>query len=417
LLNGNGVLRSGIDPLDRDAMDDRRILYATAFLRALSIGMAGVLISLFLSARGFDPRWIFFVVSAGLSGAALASLAVTLAGHQFARRRALMALSVVSVLGGVAFVFLRSPGAIALAAFVGMVNGMGRDRGAAAVMEQAILPATATDAQRTRVFAWYNVLQDTGHALGALLAGLPALLQHVAAVGMLPAFQIAMLLPAIFMLATVPLYGRLSPRVEPRGPTAAAPLSPDSRGVLWRISALFALDSIGGGFLTTALIVYFFAERFGVGSATVSVLVFTARIANAGSHLGAAWLARRIGLLNTIVWTHMPSSLLLLTLPWAPSFPVAAVLFLLREGLVEMDVPTRQSYVMAVVQPAERLTASGVTSLVRLGGWAVAPMIAGGLMQSTTLGMPLVVGAATKVVYDFLLYVSFRAHRPPEERT
>jgi predicted MFS family arabinose efflux permease len=186
--------------------------------------------------------------------------------------------------------------------------------------------------------------------------------------------------------------------------------------VLWRISALFALDSIGGGFLTTALIVYFFAERFGVGSATVSVLVFTARIANAGSHLAAAWLARRIGLLNTIVCTHMPSSLLLLTLAWAPSFPVAAVLFLLREGLVEMDVPTRQSYVMAVVQPAERLTAAGVTSLVRLGGWAVAPMIAGGLMQSTTLGMPLVVGAVTKVVYDVLLYVSFRAHRPPEER-
>jgi predicted MFS family arabinose efflux permease len=397
-------------------MDDRRILYATAFLRALSIGMAGVLISLFLAARGFEPRWIFFVVSAGLGGAALASLGVTLAGGQLERRRALVALSTVSVLGGVAFVFVRGPWAIALAAFVGMLNGMGRDRGAAAVMEQAILPATASDAERTRVFAWYNVLQDAGHACGALLAGLPSLLQHATAIGTLPAFQVAMLLPAILLLATVPLYRRLSPRIEPSGPSHAARLSPASRGVLWRISALFALDSIGGGFLTTALIVYFFAERFGVGSATISVLVFTARIANAGSHLAAAWLARRIGLLNTIVCTHMPSSLLLLTLPWAPSFPVAAALFLLREGLVEMDVPTRQSYVMAVVQPAERLTAAGVTSLVRLGGWAVAPMIAGGLIQSTTLGMPLVVGAATKVVYDFLLYVSFRAHRPPEER-
>ncbi len=397
-------------------MSDRALLYVTAFVRALATGMTGVVVGLYLAARGLDPAWIGAVVSAGLAGAALASLGVTLGGDHLGRRRVLIALTGVSALGGLAFVLLRGPLAIALAAFVGMLNGMGRDRGAAAVVEQAILPATATDAERTRTFAWYNVLQDAGHALGALLGGLPTLLQRAAPVGELRAFELAMAMPALLVLATLPLYLRLSPRVEVPEPPRGPRLSPESRGVLWRIAALFALDSVGGGFLTTALIAYFFFERFAVGPGLIGALFFAARVANAFSHLAAAWLARRLGLLNTIVLTHLPSSLLLITLPWAPSFGVAALLFLLREGLVEMDVPTRQSYVMAVVRPAERLTASGVTSLVRLAGWAVAPIVAGALMQSHSLAMPLLVGAGVKIAYDVLLYVAFRARKPPEER-
>jgi hypothetical protein len=200
-------------------------------------------------------------------------------------------------------------------------------------------------------------------------------------------------------------------------PAAKGPkLSPESRRVLTRISALFALDSIGGGFLVSALIAYFFFKRFGVGEQGMGLLFFFARALNAGSHIAAAWLAKRIGLVNTMVFTHVPSSLLLLTVPFAPTFPIAAALFLLREGLVEMDVPTRQSYVMAVVAPHERTAASGVTSLVRLGGWAVAPGFAGLAMAGTSLGAPLVVGASLKIAYDFLLYAAFRRLPPPEER-
>jgi MFS family permease len=395
---------------------DRALLYGTAFLRALATGMTGVVVGLFLAARGLDPAWIGAVVSAGLAGAALASLIVTLGGDHIGRRRVLLAITALSVLGGLAVIFVRGPLAIAAAAFVGMLNGMGRDRGAASVVEQALLPATATDADRTRTFAWYSVMQDAGHALGALLAGLPSLLEHVVQIDPQRAFAVAMATPALLLVGTLPLYMRLSPRVEAHHSTRGARLSPESRAVLWRISALFGLDSIGGGFLTSALLAYFFFERFAVGAGTIGALFFAARVANAGSHLAAAWLARRLGLLNTIVLTHLPSSVLLMTLPWAPSFTVAALLFLLREGLVEMDVPTRQSYVMAVVQPAERLTAAGVTSLVRLGGWAVAPVFAGALMQSQSLATPLVIGAAMKIAYDVLLYVAFRAHKPPEER-
>jgi MFS family permease len=396
-------------------MSDRTLLYGTAFIRALATGMTGVVVALYLAARGLDPAWIGAVVSAGLAGAALASLGVTLGGDRLGRRRVLIALAALSVLGGLGFVFVSGPLAVALAAFIGMLNGMGRDRGAAAVVEQAILPATASDAQRTQTFAWYSVLQDTGHAFGALLGGLPTLLQHTTSLGALRAFELAMATPALLLACTLPLYLRLSSRIEVPEPPRGPRLSPESRGVLWRLCGLFALDSVGGGFLTTALIAYFLFERFGVGAGVIGALFFGARIANALSHLAAAWLAKRIGLLNTIVLTHMPSSVLLVTLAWAPSFPVAALLFLLREGLVEMDVPTRQSYVMAVVRPEERLTASGITSLVRLGGWAVAPVVAGALMQSASLGLPLVIGAAIKIAYDALLYFAFRARKPPEE--
>jgi predicted MFS family arabinose efflux permease len=212
------------------------------------------------------------------------------------------------------------------------------------------------------------------------------------------------------------LYRNLSFAVEalPAGADRAR-LTPGTRRVLWRISSLFALDALGGGFLATALLSYFFFRRFGVDEAVLGPLFFGARIANALSHLAAAWLAARIGLVNTMVFTHVPGSLLLLTVTIAPSFPVAAALFLLREGLIQMDVPTRQSYVMAMVRPEERTIASGVTSLVRLAAWAVAPPFAGLVMQGMSLGTPLVVGAGMKIVYDALLFLSFRRLPPPEE--
>jgi MFS family permease len=162
---------------------------------------------------------------------------------------------------------------------------------------------------------------------------------------------------------------------------------------------------------------YFFYERFGVSAGSIGLLFAGARAANALSHLGAAWLAKRIGLVNTMVFTHVPSSLLLVTVAFAPSFPVAAALFLLREGLVEMDVPTRQSYVMAVVRPEERTFASGLTHVVRMGAWAVAPAFAGLFMKDVSLLAPLLVGAGMKIGYDVLLYASFKRIRPPEEAT
>jgi len=400
----------------KTATAERRLLYAATFLRALATGMLGVVIGLELAALGISVAGIGFVVSAGLAGGACGSLVATLAADRIGRRRLLVVLALLGGAGGLVFAAATTPVVLGTAAFLGMLNGMGRDRGAALVLEQAILPATAPAARRTRAFAWYNVLQDTGHAVGGLLAAAPALLQRLAGLSAIASLRLAVVAYALLVLATVPLYARLSAAVELTPSADGLPrVSPESRRVLWRLSSLFALDSLGGGFLTAALVSLFFAERFGVGAGALGTLFFGARVANGLSHLGAAWLARRIGLVNTMVFTHVPSSLLLATVPFAPSFGIAAALFLLREGLVEMDVPTRQSYVMAVVRPEERVVASGVTHLVRTAAWAVAPSVAGVLMQGVSYTTPLFVGAGMKLLYDVLLYRAFRGRPAPEE--
>jgi MFS family permease len=395
-------------------LSDRRLLYAAAFLRAVATGLVGVLLGLYLARLDLGAGAIGAVVAAGLGGAAVAALIVTLAGDRIGRRRTLLALAVLASAGGVATGLASGLAALAAAAFLGMLNGQGRDRGAALVLEQAVLPTTVDDAGRTRAFAWYNLLQDAGHALGGLAAALPELLRPEGA-DPLPSLRLAMLAYAGLLAATVLCYGLLGPGVERTDPRPRIALSPASRRVLTRISLLFGIDSLAGGFLGTAILAYFFHARFGASETTLALLFLGARVANALSHLVAAWLARRIGLVNTMVFTHLPSSLLLLTVPVAPDLTTAAVLFLLREGLVEMDVPTRQSYVMAVVRPEERTVASGVTHLVRLAGWAAAPSFAGILMQYLALGGPLVIGAAMKIAYDLMLWTSFRRLRPPEE--
>ncbi len=378
--------------------------------------MTGILLGVYLPRVGCSATETGWIVSAGLAGGALAMLLATLHGDAIGRKKSLTGLAILGALGGVVVAAASVHALLAAAAFFGMVNGMGRDRGAALILEQAILPETIEDASRTRAFAWYNIVQDSGHALGSLCAALPALLRGICGMNELPSLRVALGLAAALVLATALTYRGLTSAVEaPRG-AARAPVTAETRRVLWRIGSLFALDSLGGGFLTATLLSVFFFNRFGVSEAALGPLFFAARVANALSHLGAAWLARRIGLVATMVFTHVPSSLLLLTVPFAPTFPIAAALFLLREGLVEMDVPTRQSYVMAVVRPEERTVASGVTQLVRTAAWAVAPGFAGAMMDGVSMATPLVAGAATKILYDGLLWSAFRRLKPPEER-
>lgn len=398
----------------RPSERDRALIYAATFLRSVALGMVGVLLGVYLARLRFDPAQIGYVIGAGLAGATAAALLVTAAGDRLGRRKLLVTLAVLGGAGAAVLALGSGVVLVAVAAFVGMVNGMGRDRGASLILEQAVLPATTSDSGRTRAFAWYNVLQDAGGAVGSLLAAAPALLREWG-VGEVPSARVAVGIYALLTLLPAALYLRLSPQVEAAPDPLAARVTPQTRRVLWKICPLFALDSLGGGFLTTALLAFFFYERFGTGEDVLGALFFAARVANAASHVGAAWLARRIGLVNTMVFTHIPSSLLLATVAFAPSFPVAAALFVLREGLVEMDVPTRQSYVMAVVRPGERTFAAGITNLIRIGAWAVAPSFAGVFMKGVSLAMPLFIGAGIKVAYDLMLWASLRGMKPPEE--
>jgi MFS family permease len=394
---------------------DRSILYATAVLRAVTTSLIGVMIGVYLARLGIDGAAIGTIISAGLFGAVSAATIATFFADRIGRRRYLIVLAASSVAGTVAFALLDGPIALGAAAFVGMLNGMGRDRGAALILEQASLSGTTTAHRRTQAIAWYTMLQDLGHAAGALLAGLPTLVAASGSASELHAHRLGLMLCAVLGIIAIVLYARLGRAVEAGAGSGRFVVSARSRAIVVKISGLFAIDSVAGGFLTTALLSYFFFKRFGVNEAAIGGLFFGARLLNAGSHLGAAWLARRIGLVNTMVFTHIPSSLLLVTVAFAPNFAVAAVLFLLREGLVEMDVPTRQSYVLAVVAPEERTFASGVTNLVRLAGWAVAPVLAGALMSGDSMVLPLIVGAGMKIAYDLLLWRAFRGVHPPEE--
>jgi len=391
---------------------DRRIIFAASFLRAVANGLIGVLAGIYLAQLGLDPAAWGAVLGAGIAGTAVGAAGVMFWGDRMGRKRWLVGLGVLAAAGGVVFAFSSQVVVLGAAAFLGMLNSLGKDRAAA----RAIEPSTGDAAGRTRAFAWYNVIQDVGHALGAALAVLPPLLRDFAGVDPLDSLRAAVILYSVLYAAAGILYLGLSSQAE--SPTAAlrAEVSPQSRTILAKMSFLFALDSFAGGFQGSALFAYFFHAQYGASEAAIGMLFVGARVMNAFSHLGAAWLSARIGLVNTMVFTHTPSSLLTFTIPFTGSFELAAVLFLLREGLSEMDVPTRQSYLMAVVKPEERTFAGGVTNLARMCARAIAPVFAGSAMQALTLGAPIMAAAGLKILYDGLLYVMFRKLKAPEER-
>ena len=395
---------------------DRWFIFASAGLRAAAVSLSGVVLSLHLSSIGFDARAIGLTISLGMAGCAIGTFLATAWADRFGRRSLLVLLALCMVLGGIVFAFSVHSALLMATALLGMVNGMGRDRGAGVTIEQAMLPQTTTDEARTATFAWYNLVVDAGHAIGSLLGGLPALFRLKAGLSTLASYQWTWGFYSLLCLLAGGLVLRLSKAVELKGSPRRRPLSPSSRPIVLKFAALSGLDSLGGGFLTTALLSYWFFKRFGVNESLLGPLFFCVRILNGLSHLGAAWLAKRIGLVNTMVFTHIPSSLLLMTVPFAPNLPVAVALFLLRESLVEMDVPTRQSYIVAVVKEEERTQAAGVTNLTRSVAWAVSPMVGGSLMGSVSLSAPLLVAPALKIAYDILLFRAFRHLKPPEER-
>jgi len=398
---------------------DLALVNAAGFLRSLGVGLLGVVLGIYLFRLGLSSLAIGLVVATGLAGSALATIAVSFAADRLGRKNSLLCLSLLSTMGGLALALSPRLPLLLTMAFISMLNGTGTDRSAAFALDQAVVPGLVPDVKRTWKLAWYNVLLDAGGSLGALAAGLPILLQHHLAVPVLSSYRIVFFGFSGLCLIVAALYSLLSPAVEIADslPSArmSSRISSDSKRIVAKITALFSLDAFGGGFLTDALVAYWFFRRFGIAEHDLGLVFFAVHILNAGSHLGAAWLARRIGLVNTMVFTHLPSSLFLMAVPFAPSLKWAVLLFLCREALVEMDVPTRQSYVAALVKPSERTFASGVTNLARNLFWAVGSGVAGLLMQVLSFSAPLLVGGAAKVAYDLLLYKSFRGLKPPEE--
>jgi len=403
------------------ASRDLGVIYAAGLLRSTGVGLTGVLLGVYLSRAGFSATEIGVVVTAGLAASALGTLVVSLCADRLGRRRTLIGLSLLSALGGLGFVLTSRFSGFLLLSFIGMVNGMGTDRGPAFSLDQALIPQTIPADLRTTALSWHSLVMDIGHALGALGAGLPLLFQRWLPLELLTCYRITFGIYATINALTAAAYLLLSPKVEVRGERAAADrkarLLPQSRSVITKLAALSGLDSLGGGFLTDALLAYWFFHRFGIRESNLGLLFSAGNMLNSGSYLLAAWLARRIGLLNTMVFTHIPSSLLLMAVPFSPSAAWAVVFYLAWESLVEMDVPTRQSYLMAVVQPVERTLATGVTNFARSVSRSITPSLAGYLMQHVALATPLFLGGSIKIAYDIMLYSAFRRLKPLEEDT
>lgn len=393
---------------------DRSLILASAGLRATATGLVGVLLGVYLPRLGLDAAQIGGLVATGLAGAAMAGVLTSRWGDRLGRRRVLATLAFLGALACAVMPLTTDPRALGLAAFLGMLNGLGREQGAAVILDQAILPVAAEGHARTLAFAHYHFLLDAGGALGAAILSLPWLVRRATEAGELLSLRLTWAVPALLLGTAAVLSFRLSPGAEV-APEPSTPPTGSGGRILRRVAGLFFMDAFADGLLTSSLLAYFLYLRFGISEGSLALLFFAGRAANACSHYGAAWLARRIGLVNTMIFTHLPSSLALVGLALAPSFPFAALLFLLRESLGEMDEPTRKSFLMAIVPPGERTAVAGSIHLVRMAGWALAPALAGLLMRGHSLAAPLLAGAGLKVLFDGFLYPAIRGTRPPEE--
>ena len=412
------VLRS----LTRDAW----LLFSTRFIRLFAYGALSVVLVFYLVGIGLREAEIGMLLTATLAGDTLVSLYLTTRADRLGRRRMLIAGAALMAAAGLAFAFTTTLSLLVVAGTIGVISPSGGEVGPFLPIEQAALSHVVTSENRTEVFAWYTLAGSLATALGALAGGtVSQILQQRGSLAPVTSYRAIVVLYAALGGLMAILFTRVSPaaeavtRVEKRASALTlAGLSglEHSRRVVFKLSGLFALDSFGGGFVIQSFAAYWFYLRFGVSPETLGVVFFAANVLAGISALLASRLATRFGLLNTMVATHLPSNILLILVPLMPTLPLAVALLLVRFSISQMDVPTRQSYVMAVVTPEERSAAAGITGVARTLGASISPLFAGLLFARPSLiNVPFFLAGTLKIAYDLLLYREFSAVRPPEE--
>jgi MFS family permease len=383
--------------------------------------MIAMTLALYLAEIGFDENRIGLLLSLTLVGDLVISLALTNIADRFGRKRILLIGAGLMVLAGSVFSLSRNFLVLTLAAIVGTISPSGNEVGPFLAVEQAALAQTVADANRTRIFAWYSLTGSLMTALGSLCAG--ALAGAVGRITGAPleGYRAVSLCYAVVGLTLGAVFGLLSSATEPE--ISAKAMEPSrtllglgkSKKVVFKLSSLFMIDAFAGGLVVQSLVAYWFHEKFGVAPVLLGVIFFGANIFSGISALFAASLAARFGLVNTMVWTHVPSNILLMLIPLMPNLPLAVAVLLARFSISQMDVPTRQSYTMALVDPEERSATAGITNVARTGASALAPLVTGRLFAAAFMGLPFLLSGGLKIIYDLALYRSFRTLRPPEE--
>lgn len=397
------------------ATSDAAVLLQARALRALGDGALSVVLVTYLTRLGLGPAQSGIVIALTLIGSAALTMAVGVCGHAIERRRLLRAVSLLMVATGIGFAAATGFWMVAVVAFFGTLNPSGGDVSVFLPTEQALLPATIAPAERTRLLARYSLIGTLVAAVGAAVAGGPEWLARHLSIAGETALRVAFAGYAVLGIAAFRRYGRLGPAVAPLTDTPRSALGPSKQRV-YRLAVLFSIDSFGGGFVITALLVLWLQRRFDLSLAVSGAVFFWAGLGSALSQLAAPWLARRVGLVRTMVYTHLPANVLLVLTPFMPNATLAVACLLGRSALSQMDVPARTSYVMAMVTAEERPAAASITNVPRSLASALPPLAAGWMLGRTTFGWPLVIGGTFKIVYDLLLLTRFRHVRPPEEQ-
>jgi MFS family permease len=404
-------------PLDISAgsgTDTTTRVYAARALRDFGDGFVAVLLPVYLTALGLGAFEIGIVATAALLGSATMTLAIGLVGARAGQRRLLVAASALMTGTGLAFAGAATYPVILLVALVGTINPSSGSVSIFVPLEHALLAHSVADAERTRMFARYSLIGALAAALGSLAAASPDLLAGLG-ISRIAALKGMFVVYALLGLAGGFIYTRILDDPTPMETKASSPLGP-SRAIVYKMAALFSIDAFAGGFAVQSLVALWLFSKFGLSLAAAGLFFFWSGVLAAFSFPVAAWLARRIGLVNTMVYTHIPSSLCLILAAVSPSLEVALALLLVRAALSQMDVPTRSSYVMAVVTPAERAAAASVTGVPRSLASAMSPAIAGALFAAGLQAWPLILCGALKIFYDLALLWMFRHIKPPEER-
>jgi MFS family permease len=407
---------------------DGKLLLAAKIVRTFAYGFLSVILAIYLKLIGFNELLIGLILTTTLLNSVIFTLIASLYADRIGRRKFLVIYAALMSISGFVFMVTENYVALIIAAFIGTINITGAETGAFLTIEQVMLPQTINNVRkRNTVFAVYNMAGTFAMAAGILLSGLPTILQQqfemldpIASIKLL--FGLYSLLGVIMM----GIYFLLSRRIEigegeknnkvSTSQLMPASLSPQSKNIVIKLSGLFAVDSFAGGFVIQSIVSFWFFTRFGADLTTLSYIFSIAGVLTAFSFIAAAKIADKIGLINTMVFTHIPANIIIILLAFAPTLPIAIALYLVRMTLSQMDVPTRQSYIVAVVAEQERTTAAGITNISRNITQAISPSLTGIIIYTFTLSAPFIIGGMLKIAYDIALYGNFRKIKPSEEK-
>ena len=410
----------------RKLAPDGSFLFITRITRMFGYGFLSIVLVLYLEQVGLSQVQIGLLLTLTLIGDTIISLWITTNADRIGRRRMLIAGAILMVFAGVLFAMTRNFVFLLIAATIGVISPSGYEVGPFLSIEQAALSQIVPNERRTHIFAWYNLVGSFATALGALGGGCVVQALQNSGVTPLGSYRTIVIGYAVIGVMLGGFFTRLSPAVEVQAGGDSSHSTSTfrtrfglhrSRGIVLKLSALFSIDAFAGGFVLQSILAYWFHVRFNVQPAILGSIFFGANILAGLSALTAAWVASKIGLIRTMVFTHIPSNILLILVPLMPNLPLAIAVLLMRFSISQMDVPTRQSYTMAVVAPDERSAAAGITGIARTTGASLSPVVTGPLLANAALmNLPFFLSGGLKIIYDLMLYRSFKAIKPPEEK-